>query len=171
MRKSFGKTLLVTTLLLLPILAFSQSYDRPTKSTRAGDQRNASRYIFSPGADALLMSVQVWGEVRQPGVYEVPIGIDLITLLSSAGGPTNSAKLKQVKIISQDGEEGETLVKTVDVKEYLHSGDIDLIPEMKPGDTIVVPVRASQIIMTTLSWTQQIVYILSLYALFNMRMN
>ena len=169
MHKNFKQLVLIAILALLPILVFSQTYDRPSKSTRAGDQRNASRYIFSPGADALLMSVQVWGEVRQPGVYEVPIGIDLITLLSSAGGPTNSAKLKKVKIISQNSEEGENIVKTVDVKEYLSTGDIDLIPEMKAGDTIVVPVRASQIIMTTLSWTQQIVYILSLYALFDMR--
>ena len=161
------RTLSYILLLLVTLMtaAYGQDIQKPIKSSRAGEKRTASRYIFTPGADALMITVKVWGEVRQPGVYEVPIGVDLIELLSSAGGPTNNAKLSNVKIISSHLEEGETQVLTVDVKEFLNTGNSDLIPIIQPDDTIVVPVKPTQYVLTSLSWTQQAINLVSMYAL------
>ena len=131
------------------------------KNTNIG-RRSAAKYIFSPSTDAFLMTVKIWGEVKQPGIYEVPIGVDLIELLSSAGGPTTKAKLSKIKIIHAEEEDGEDLVVSVNVKEFLNTGNSELIPEIKPNDTVVVPIRPTQYLITSLSWTSQVMSVVYL---------
>lgn len=95
------------------------------------------RYYLSLGTeDALMIKVFIWGQVELPGVYEVPDGTDLIAALSLAGGPTDHAKLSEVKIIRTGPSDSEVI--TVNVKKYMNTGDISLIPVLKPGDTVVV---------------------------------
>ena len=95
------------------------------------------RYYLSLGTeDALTIKIFIWGQVEQPGVYEVPDGTDLIAALSLAGGPTDYAKLSEVRVIRSDGTDSEVL--TINVKEYMDTGDISLIPVLKPSDTVVV---------------------------------
>ena len=44
----------------------------------------------------LLMYVNVWGHVKSPGTYLVYEDIDLLTLISLAGGPVSGANLKKI---------------------------------------------------------------------------
>ena len=44
------------------------------------------------------MPVNLWGFVKNPGRYEVPISTDLVQLLSYAGGPLPDADLGSVKV-------------------------------------------------------------------------
>ncbi|MCR4438392.1 MAG: SLBB domain-containing protein [bacterium] len=98
----------------------------------------AARY-FLGREDEILMQVNVWGFVRQPGQYMVPYDTDLISLLSYAGGPREEAKIKSVKVIrASSGEGGAPQVIEVDVKKFLKSADASMIPRLKPGDTVVV---------------------------------
>jgi protein involved in polysaccharide export with SLBB domain len=98
----------------------------------------AARYFLGTG-DEILMQVNVWGFVRQPGQYMVPYDTDLISLLSYAGGPQEEAKIKSVKVIrAGSGEGGTAQVIEVDVKKFLKSADASTIPRLKPGDTVVV---------------------------------
>jgi len=153
-------------LILIGVSLLAQDIQRPTKSVRAGDsQRSASRYIFSSGGDAFLMTIKVWGEVRQPGIYEIPIGMDLVELISSAGGPTDRAKLTAVKVIRETRDSTHCEVLTINVKEFLNSGDNSEIPEMRPNDTVVVPLKPVQYFLTSLAWTQQVLSLVSVYAL------
>jgi len=154
-------------ILLMTSILLGQDVGRSStqKSAPTVDKRSAARYIFSPGTDAFLMTVKVWGEVRQPGIYEVPIGVDLVELLSSAGGPTTKAKLSKIKIIHAEEEDGEDLVVSVNVKEFLNTGNLELIPEIKPNDTIVVPVKPTQYILTSLSYTSQVMSLLYFFTL------
>lgn len=156
--------LILVLLILFANLLFAQQ--QPPPST---DRRSAAKYIFSPKTDALLMSVKVWGEVKQPGIYEVPIGIDLIELLSSAGGPTNSAKLSKVKIIrvvSANPEADKSGVFTVDVEEFLDKGNYEIIPEIRPNDTVIVPIKTTHYITSSISWAQPVISLLSAAAIF-----
>jgi hypothetical protein len=96
------------------------------------------KYRLALGADnELLMQVNVWGEVKEPGTLQVPDNIDLISLLSFAGGPTENAKLDRVKLIRSFSPEKE--VKIINVEKYLKKGNHDQVPIIKPGDTVVVP--------------------------------
>jgi hypothetical protein len=47
------------------------------------------RYV-EPGEVTML--VKVWGTVRNPGLYEVPVGTRLTTILSVAGGPAITSR-------------------------------------------------------------------------------
>lgn len=159
----------VSVLVLLILLSFSlfgqDSQTILSKSSRLADRQSASKYILSSGSDALLMTVKIWGEVTKPGLYDVPIGTDLIELISAAGGPTTRASLSKIKVIHGSPDDQENYVTTVNVKQFLESGDSEKIPEIKPSDTIVVPVKPTQYILTSLSWTQQMLQLFSVYSM------
>ncbi len=100
---------------------------------------NSSAYMYSgtiTGAEQLKIYAYIWGQIRKPGLYIVPDDTDLLTILSLAGGPTETAKLSQIKIIRPTA--GKEKVFLVNLKKYMETGDEKMIPVLKPGDTIVV---------------------------------
>jgi hypothetical protein len=103
---------------------------------KTGEARSPQYYLSLGDEDELMIKIFIWGQVGLPGVYEVPDGTDLIAALSLAGGPTDHAKLSEVKIIRSEGTASEVI--KVNVKKYIETGDINLIPVLKPGDTVVV---------------------------------
>ncbi len=98
----------------------------------------ANQYYLKTGTEnQLLMRVNVWGAVANPGSQYVPDQTDLIGLLSAAGGPLENAKLSKVKLIRNfNGERKNTVIN---VGRCLKKDEIDRIPEIKPGDTVIVP--------------------------------
>ena len=100
---------------------------------------NSSAYFYSgtiTGSEQLKIYSYIWGQIYKPGLYIVPDDTDLLTLMSLAGGPTEDAKLSQVRIIRPSAE-GEKVIY-VDLERYIDTGDENLIPLMKPGDTVIV---------------------------------
>jgi hypothetical protein len=95
-----------------------------------------AQYFLGEEGD-LLIPVNIWGFVTRPGQYMIPANTDLVSLLSYAGGPTESAKISSIKIVRNDPETGNT-VYPVNVKKYLETANEDLIPTLRPGDTIIV---------------------------------
>lgn len=148
-------------IMTLSIALMGQDPSRLQSSARA----NASRYILSSAGDALLMTVKVWGEVQRPGLYDVPIGTDLIELLSSAGGPKETAQLSKIRVIRSSTKDREGEVFKIDIKHYLDTGDESIIPEIKADDTVIIPMKPSQYIRISLSWTQQLMALVQAYAL------
>ncbi len=99
-------------------------------------QSRAAQYFLGTEAE-LLVPVNIWGFVQRPGQYMVPTNTDLIALLSYAGGPTEAAKVSDIKIIRSDMTHGNKVIQ-VNVKKYLDTADYRLIPELRPQDTIIV---------------------------------
>jgi hypothetical protein len=91
-----------------------------------------AQYILG-GKDILLINVNLWGHIQRPGIYSIPSAYGLIDLISSAGGPLNTARLSEVRIIRSNQE-----VIKVDVEQYIITGNSTLLPVLHPGDTIVV---------------------------------
>ena len=84
---------------------------------------NSSAYMYSgtiTGAEQLKIYAYVWGQVKKPGLYIVPDDTDLLTILSLAGGPTETAKLSQIKIIRPTA--GKEKVFLVNLKKYMETG-------------------------------------------------
>lgn len=101
-------------------------------------QRSASQYYLERGTESkLMMKVNVWGAVQKPGSQYVPDGIDLISVLSAAGGPTEQAKLSKVRLVRNFNGEKHNLV--INVSRCLKKGEVEHLPEIKPGDTLIVP--------------------------------
>jgi hypothetical protein len=106
----------------------------------AGGQENesfqsASHYVHLGEGDELLMNVQIWGQVKNPGLYSLPENSDIAILLSLAGGPTENADLSAVKVIRK-GVEKDSLFK-INLKRCLLGGEKSKTI-MKPGDIIEV---------------------------------
>lgn len=84
-----------------------------------------------PGVDSdeILMPVNVWGEVRNPGLHMIPWNSDLRDALSAAGGPTPTADLSDVKVILLD------LEIEYDLSAFL-AGHGTPLPPMEPDATV-----------------------------------
>jgi len=120
------KIIVLGILMLMTLSAYAQ--DGSSFKPKFSDEEN----MTSP--------IKVWGEVVSPGIYDVPIGYDLLGILSLAGGPVNTAKLTNVKIIrGKRLTKDEPIVIYVDLDKYIETGDESLIPEIRGGDTIMVP--------------------------------
>ena len=113
------------------------------------------------GTEQLKIRTYIWGQVRNPGLYIVPDDTDLLTLISSAGGPTENAKLSKIRIIRATAE-GEKVI-WVDLKEYLETGQADIIPILKPGDTVIVSGSTYYAFTKAVNWLSQIAVMLSVY--------
>ena len=108
-------------------------------SDASSGYNSASVYLYSgtlSDGEQLNIKTYIWGQVKNPGLYIVPDNTDLITLISSAGGPTENAKLTKIRIVRPTAE-GEKII-WVNIREYLETGNSDLIPILQPGDTVVV---------------------------------
>jgi polysaccharide export outer membrane protein len=69
------------------------------------------------------------GEVQRPGVITLEKNIDLMDAIALAGGPSEFANLKNVRVISKDGLK--TQIMKVNLKKYQETG--------KPGRYLVRP--------------------------------
>ncbi|MBN1540809.1 hypothetical protein JW992_01595 [candidate division KSB1 bacterium] len=132
-----------------------------------GDRGTAAQY-FLGSEDQVLMPVNVWGFVQKPGQYMVPFDTDLISLLSFAGGPREEAKITGIKVVranqAQTAAPDQTVIQ-VDVKKFLESGDSNLIPVLRPGDTIVVSGTTFHFVSKFFDFAWRIAAIVQLYAL------
>ncbi|MCB5261469.1 MAG: SLBB domain-containing protein [Candidatus Cloacimonetes bacterium] len=100
---------------------------------------NISAYTFDgarSGVEKLKMNTYILGQVAKPGLYVVPDDTDFLTLLALAGGPKEDAKLTKIRIVRPIAENDKVI--WVNFKQYLETGDTELIPALQPGDTIVV---------------------------------
>jgi protein involved in polysaccharide export with SLBB domain len=88
-----------------------------------------------------MMDVNIWGFVRSPGKYTVPISTRLVDLISLAGGPAERAELEEVKVV-HDLNIDSTIVQTVSmfsVEEYQNTGSPESNPVLYPNDTVIIP--------------------------------
>ncbi|MCD4819096.1 MAG: SLBB domain-containing protein [Candidatus Cloacimonetes bacterium] len=126
------KMIFAVVLFMIISSAFAQGASMSSYNT-------GSVYLYSgslTGSEQLKIKTYIWGQVKNPGLYIVPDNTDILTLISSAGGPTENAKLSKIRIIRPTAE-GEK-IKWVQLKEYMETGNEDLIPILQPGDTVIV---------------------------------
>ena len=88
--------------------------------------------IVPPMPDTIYML----GEIRSPGAYQYNVGNKVKEYVALAGGPTNKAKLRHVKIIKEIG--GRLRVTTIDLRSILTGNKMEEL-ELRPGDVIYIP--------------------------------
>ena len=85
------------------------------------------------------MNVNIIGEVRNGGIYQVSDKVTILDMMILAGGFTREANLERVVVIRGTGDEQKwiefdfTVVRT--------EGRFDLMPELADGDTVFIPQR------------------------------
>lgn len=84
--------------------------------------------------------VYVLGAVTRPGPVQFEDNADLLQILAAAGGPSPSADLKKVKIISRDGAYSQTY--QINIEKYAKTGE-PIRYVVRKEDTFVVPQRTT----------------------------
>jgi protein involved in polysaccharide export with SLBB domain len=85
-------------------------------------------------------TIFVHGEVLNPGRYEFETSPSVWEAVREAGGATARASLEAVRIVRADDDELKTSI--VNLQTAIETGDFDALPELRPGDTVIVPERS-----------------------------
>jgi len=92
--------------------------------------------VVVPGNPA-TRTVKVLGAVVRPGSYDVSLGMSLLDVIFMAGGPTNDANLKKIKLVSMAQHNVRNV--GVDMNSLADAGHVGKVPLAVPGDVILVP--------------------------------
>ncbi|MBV1920858.1 MAG: SLBB domain-containing protein [Pseudomonadales bacterium] len=84
-------------------------------------------------------AIKVFGEVNSPGSFSHRKSINLVDLLMRAGGVTRFAGVEQIRVIAEGNP------KLFNLKKYLDSGDVALLPKITKGATIFIPKQEEEI--------------------------
>jgi polysaccharide biosynthesis/export protein len=125
----------------------------------------SSYYDMSLGS-GLTIPVNLWGFVKNPGRYVVSSSTNLVQLLSYGGGPTELARITDVRII-RDRKVDSTIKELVllcNLEQFQKLGDASQNPMLYPGDTIIVPGNAISSFQTTLGIVRDIALVLQVAA-------
>lgn len=82
--------------------------------------------------------VYIFGQVVQPGVFNLDKNMDLLDALVLAGGPTETANLKKVKLFFRGRQQAEMAL--IDMDHYMRRS-VPLPLLLHPGDAVYVPRR------------------------------
>ncbi len=86
--------------------------------------------------------IYVHGQVLNPGKYEFKSNPSVWEAVREAGGTTALASLEAVRIIRAGKEGRKTLI--VNLQEVIENGDFDSLPQLRPGDTVIIPAVSVQ---------------------------
>lgn len=107
----------------------------------------AGDVVYVPGSAAEMGGganvAYVVGDVARPGAYSVGNGMDLMKLVSLAGGTLPNADLDAVEVVARSGEGTGAFIATVDLKHYFDGGQAEFL--VRPGDLVRVPARGRSI--------------------------
>ena len=137
MKRTLRFYISVASIVMATAIAVSaQTTNSNLSSATSNTQAGAYYYVARP--NEMTMQVNIWGFVHHPGRYEVSMNIDLIQLLSFAGGPANDADMDDVRISRIVKRNGVVSVKDI----RIDLEDLDKVEDSKlllqPGDTIFI---------------------------------
>lgn len=118
--------------------------------------RDRDQFIIGD-TEKLLITVHVWGEVKNPGQFRVQDDVNLLELISLAGGPTEFSNLKKIKLsrgeyFNQSDSNlfaekanmkkllaiGEK-IQIINLLDYIDKKKSDPLPILGPGDVVYIP--------------------------------
>jgi polysaccharide export outer membrane protein len=99
-------------------------------------------YVTAPEVTVVVVQtlsrrIYVIGMVNRPGPYPLEPGMSVIQALSAAGGFTQWADEKKIRVIRREGDK--EVQHRFNYKEHISGKKVKQNILLKPGDTIVVP--------------------------------
>lgn len=99
-------------------------------------------YFNYSDPEAININVSVWGWVKYPGRYKVPIYTTAIDLLSYAGGPSDAADLQDLRIYRLNADSTQSMIK-FNYNDLVYESKLESryrkIPRLEAGDVLVIP--------------------------------
>lgn len=103
-------------------------------------QSQGAYYDYS-NPETINIKVNIWGNVRFPGQYLVPQSLNVIELITLAGGPTNDAKLDEIRLYRMKADSTYDIIP-LDYENILWGRDdvnMKKVMGVLPGDVLVFP--------------------------------
>lgn len=133
------KYLLIASVMLLWFQTYSQDDD-----LILGNIKNDNAALFDlSDPTGINMEVNLWGFVRYPGRYRVPVKTTFLDLMSYSGGPTNESNLEEIRILrnGNDPSKNPEIIK-LNYDDLLWGENVSkkqkLNPQLKPDDVVIV---------------------------------
>ena len=133
--------LILLLLIVMPIFIFAQDDDGLLLG-KTQKQSNAALYDLSD-PQGVNIEVNIWGFVKLPGRYIVPVKTTFMDLMSFTGGPLETSNLKDIRIIRNpvNSSEKPKIIK-LDYNDLLWedkiSGVSKLNPVLQSGDVVLI---------------------------------
>lgn len=86
--------------------------------------------------------IRIFGEIKQPGFYNISSFSRITEVLSKAGGVIYTGSLRNIKLIRKDNSKYD-----VDLYEYFCYGSTEQDLLLKEGDAIFIPTKSSEIML------------------------
>lgn len=137
MRRTRTVCVLIAIFLMLANSPAYSQVDRSALLSATSVSTTTSNYYFAK-PNELTIIVNVIGFVQKPGRYEISSSIDLINLLSLAGGPTADGAMNDVKItrLAAVSSRYERREFQINLDKLSTISDAELV--LQPGDIIQV---------------------------------
>lgn len=127
-------------------------------------QMSNERYMNSDGA--IFIKVHIWGDIGTAGTIRVYDGIDMASLFSAAGGASNTANLKKVRLYREKPDDNGQLVYVINFENFLKTGDRSNFIKIKPNDTIIVPTKISMLFIEQIGTINTLLSLITIYLQF-----
>jgi hypothetical protein len=128
--------------ILIALAATASSFAQVSTETELSSSKQSSQsrpgYYYYAKPFEVTMTVNLWGEVPQQGVYVIPTSTDIVQLVSFAGGPKERSNLEEVLLYRATGKKDPKarIEMTINLRDILE-GRAATVP-LSPGDMIVV---------------------------------
>jgi hypothetical protein len=139
--KSLKKTFVILFLIVFPIIISAQNNDIQlgSGSNKIGAIQGGLFDFSDPSS--VNIKVSVWGFVRYPGKYVIPVYSKINDLLSYAGGPTDEARLEEMRIVRTDSSSSKQIIYNLNFNDFLMDPKFSVdssVQSLKAGDVLLV---------------------------------
>ena len=124
---------------------------------------SAQYYVYPGGEGELQIKVQIWGQVARPGMYQVPKSMDVVGLISLAGGPNEDSDLSNVKIIRTIPVSD---VLKINLVTYTRNASAEYLTILEAGDTVIIPENTYHKFSKLIRIVAQLAIVANVYYLF-----
>ncbi len=133
------------TSLILPffftVMVFAQNSDMQVGSNTNQLRQNQGAFYDYSDPTTLNIKVSVWGFVKYPGKYVIPMESNVYDLLSYAGGPSEDAHLDDLRIFKTFEDSSREMIK-FNYNDLLWDENLQEFknaPGLDAGDILLVP--------------------------------
>jgi hypothetical protein len=132
--------LIIAALIIWAGIVFAQNQDVQLGSGTIQQLRNnpGALYDYSD-PQSVNIKVAIWGFVKFPGRYIVPVNTKVSDLLSLAGGPVPEARVDEFRLVRIDPDSSQSVIN-LNFSDFLYSSDVSKVNNtltLKAGDILL----------------------------------
>jgi hypothetical protein len=135
------KTFLIFILIAFPVIVSAQINDIQMGGGLNKIGINQGGFFDCSDPSSVNIKVSVWGFVKYPGKYIIPIYSKINDLISYAGGPTDEARLEEMRIVRTDSINSQQTIFNLKYNDFLMDQSITVdnsVQSLKAGDILLV---------------------------------